>query len=71
MTVGDVKKLAKDKYGKDITDEQAREVLNNAQAAAKGEISDEALDAVSGGFNWKAAAEIMIGVGLEELAKKL
>ena len=71
MTVEELKKLAKDECGKDLTDEQAREVLNKAQACADGELSDEALDAVSGGFNWKGAVEAMVGVGLEELSKRL
>ena len=71
MTVEELKKLAKDECGKDLTDEQAREILNKAQAGAAGELSDEALEAVSGGFNWKAAVDLMAKVGVTELAKKL
>ncbi len=51
MTVEEVKKFAKDTFGKDLTDEQARELLNEAvkSTAAKGELCDEALKEVSGG----------------------
>ena len=52
MTVEEVKKLAKEQYGKDLTDEQAREVLN--KAAASGELSDEELEAVGGGAGQSA-----------------
>ena len=72
MTVEELKKLAKDECGRDLTDEQAREVLNAAaSAAAGGELPDETLDAVSGGFNWKAAVDLMARVGIDELYKKL
>lgn len=71
MTVEEVKKLVKEQYGRDITDEQARAVLEKAQASAKGELSDEALESVSGGFNWKAAFEAMAVIGVGELYKKL
>lgn len=51
MTCEEIKKLAKEQYGKDITDEQAQAVLEelNQTAVASGELSDDALEAVSGG----------------------
>lgn len=46
MTGEEVRKLAKEKFGKELTDEQAQDYLNGSVS-----IPDEALDAVSGGFN--------------------
>ncbi len=50
MTVSEVKKLVKEKYGKDITDEQALEIINKSgEASLDGELSDEQLEDVAGG----------------------
>ena len=51
MTAEEIKKLAKEEYGKELTDDQARELLCKAEkeCAAKGELPDETLGEVSGG----------------------
>ncbi len=46
MTVEELKKLVKEKYGKELSDEEAEKML---EEAVGGEISDEQLEAVSGG----------------------
>ena len=46
MTVEEVKKLAKEQYGKELTDEQAKAL---AARSDDGELSDEMLDEVAGG----------------------
>ncbi len=46
MTAEEVKKLAKERCGKDLTDEQAKAL---AARTEDGELSDEMLDEVAGG----------------------
>ena len=46
MTIEEAKKLAKEQYGKDLTEEQAKEL---AERADGGELSDEVLGEVAGG----------------------
>lgn len=52
MTCEDIKKVVKEQYGKDITDDEANALLKKAEetASASGELSDEELDGVSGGM---------------------
>ncbi len=47
-SVEDIVAIAKE-YGKEVTPEQAQELLNRMKGAANGELSDEDLDAVVGG----------------------
>ena len=47
-SVEDVIAIAKE-YGKELTQEKAREIYDKLQAAATGELSDDDLEAVAGG----------------------
>ena len=47
-SVEDIVAIAKE-YGKEVTLEQAQELLDRMKGAANGELSDEDLDAVVGG----------------------
>ena len=47
-SVEEIVAIAKE-YGKEVTPEQAQELLNRMKGSASGELSDEELDAVAGG----------------------
>lgn len=49
MAYEKIKKLVKEKYGKDIDDEEAQKILKDI--SADGELSDEQLEAAAGGIN--------------------
>ncbi len=54
MNTEEVKKLVKEQYGKELTDEEAKELLTKVNA--EGELSEEDLENVSGGSRnipWK------------------
>lgn len=46
MTIEQIKEEAKERFGKDLTDEQAQALLENYG----GELTDEDLENVAGGF---------------------
>lgn len=50
MKIEEVKKLAKERYGKELTDEQAKALAKKPEHG--GELSDDALNEVAGGVEW-------------------
>lgn len=48
LTVEEIKQQAKDRYGKELTDEQAKELFEKSE---NGEISDEEPETVAGGIS--------------------
>ena len=48
MTVEDVIKKVKETYGKDITEEQAKELMESSK------LSDEDLEKAAGGTDWRS-----------------
>ena len=63
MTCDDIIKFAKEQYGRDLTEEQARAVLQKLDetATASGELSDDALAGVSGGSRIMSQLKDLIG----------